>query len=134
MPQHHLRRWQFFLTGLLAIGLAAAVFNTSIACDDPCPPKTYTITGIKFADLNGDGERSCGEELLDGWKITLQGCKVSKFTMTESGLYFFSGLAPGTYTVCEVLKEALQHLKALHFLLLFDSFHEEGKLKYLQIV
>jgi len=69
-------------------------------CYDADP--TYTIAGKKFNDENCDGERSCGEDYLSDWEITIEGPnQLSDSTFTAFGLYYFSDLYPGVYTVCE---------------------------------
>jgi hypothetical protein len=69
-----------------------------------------TKSGIKFEDLNGDGDRDSGEGLLSGWTIHLWGTDgsggaVHETDVTDSnGAYSFS-VAPGDYTVCEELQQ-----------------------------
>ena len=64
------------------------------------------ISGNKFDDRNGNGEKDPDEAGLSGWKIMLAG--PGGFNRTEytdgSGLYTFAGLAPGRYTVSEEIK------------------------------
>ena len=67
---------------------------------------TYTIAGKKFEDKDCDGEWDHSEDLLGGWKITIEDPgQFSDFTTTFFGLYFFSNLYSGTYIVCEVLQK-----------------------------
>ncbi len=67
---------------------------------------TYSISGMKFNDLNGNGARDGNESGLAGWKIQLaQGSSVINGTSTAAdGSYKFTGLAPGSYTVSEELQ------------------------------
>ncbi len=82
---------------------------------------TGSIHGRKFNDLNGDGQRSDNEEWLNGWTIELlnaDGAVVgSTVTMdmdlngdnvitpaTESGWYWFNDVAPGQWSVREVVQ------------------------------
>jgi len=71
-----------------------------------CPPPTYCVSGAKWNDLNGDGDRDGGEAGLSGWTIQLrQGGNVIATTTTDAnGDYEFCSLAAGNYTVNEVLK------------------------------
>src|SRR5262249_2841238 len=65
------------------------------------------ISGTKFNDLNGDGVREAGEPGLSGWSIDAldSGGNLVASTVTDaSGNYSFSNLAPGTYTIEEVLQ------------------------------
>lgn len=62
---------------------------------------SYSISGRKFNDLNGNGIND-GEPGLDGWTIRLSGADVQNITTTAAdGSYSFAGLAPGTYTISE---------------------------------
>jgi hypothetical protein len=71
--------------------------------------RNATKTGQKFHDLDGDGVKDAGEGGLSGWTINLVGTTglgvaVNTSTVTDaSGNYSFS-VAPGTYTVSEVLQ------------------------------
>jgi len=75
--------------------------------DCSMPEPTYSISGMKFNDLDGNSQKDCGEGGLEGWTITIEGPEsFNGFTTTdESGNYSFSDLLPGTYTVCENLEE-----------------------------
>ncbi|HRW82399.1 MAG TPA: SdrD B-like domain-containing protein [Methanothrix sp.] len=67
---------------------------------------TFSISGVKFNDLNGNGAND-GEPGLAGWTITLvepDGTERSA-TTADDGSYMFEGLAAGSYTVSEVLQE-----------------------------
>jgi serine protease len=62
-----------------------------------------TISGTVFGDENGNCVHDGGEVGLPGWTIRLE--PGSKFTTTDAnGEYFFSFLAPNTYTVSQVLR------------------------------
>lgn len=71
-----------------------------------------SISGTKFKDVLADGPDTDGEDYgLSGWKIFLDedadGEKDAGevFVTTDTnGDYTFDGLAPGTYTVCEVVQ------------------------------
>ena len=64
---------------------------------------SYSISGIKFNDLNGDGAKA-GEPGLAGWTIQLSkdGSEVNTTTTGQDGSYKFENLAPGSYSVKEV--------------------------------
>jgi len=69
------------------------------------------IRGIKFEDVNGNGVKDAGEKVLQGWKIYLDLNNNGKLDTKEpskitdkNGEFWFMDLAPGTYTVREVMK------------------------------
>jgi hypothetical protein len=73
-------------------------------------------SGLKFDDRDADGAYEPGafDGPLEGWKIALFNAdgSLKATTMTADGsgtdpkgYYEFTGLKPGTYTVCEVLKD-----------------------------
>ncbi|MDD4652193.1 MAG: SdrD B-like domain-containing protein, partial [Methanothrix sp.] len=61
------------------------------------------ISGTKFEDLNGNGIRDAGEPGLVGWTINLtSGSTIIANTTTGSeGVYSFTNITPGSYTVAE---------------------------------
>lgn len=65
-----------------------------------------TIEGVKYEDMEADGDRDGDDPLLDGWTIDLgNGPSAPRSTVTAgSGAYAFGGLRPGTYTVAERIK------------------------------
>ena len=68
---------------------------------------TYSISGYKFNDLNGNGVFDSGESKLSGWTINLFDSSNTPLSSTQtdtSGNYSFSNLQPGDYKVCESQK------------------------------
>jgi len=63
-------------------------------------PDLGSISGTKWNDRNGNGEREEGEEGLEGWTIVLDGGEQTT-TTDGSGNYTFSDLEPGVYAVAE---------------------------------
>ncbi len=64
---------------------------------------TGTIAGTVYGDLNGDCAQNLGEEGLAGWTVKLS--PGDRATVTDAGgLFFFSFLPPGSYTVTEVAR------------------------------
>ena len=64
--------------------------------------ENITISGLKYNDLNGDGNRDAGEPGLAGWVIDLtNGCTTITATTGSDGTYSFTNVGPGTYTVTE---------------------------------
>ncbi|HET9795657.1 MAG TPA: SdrD B-like domain-containing protein [Thermoanaerobaculia bacterium] len=67
---------------------------------------TGAITGTKFDDANGNGVRDPGEGGLAGVTIQISGPSGTSSTTTDSGGNFsFTGLAPGTYILSEVVPD-----------------------------
>jgi protocatechuate 3,4-dioxygenase beta subunit len=63
---------------------------------------TYSLSGAKWNDVDGDGVWDDGEKGLAGWEITLtRGDLVRRATTAADGAYRFDGLEPGTYVVAE---------------------------------
>lgn len=70
-----------------------------------------SISGTKFEDLDGDGQRDAGEQGLAGWTIFLDkngngGLDAGEqSTLTDAqGAYGFANLLPGEYVVAEVMQ------------------------------
>ncbi|MEM2941685.1 MAG: SdrD B-like domain-containing protein [Thermoproteota archaeon] len=65
------------------------------------------ITVFKVHDLDGDGEIDNGEPGLAGWNITItstNGDYTAWMLTDEDGYCNFTGLKPGSYSVCEELQ------------------------------
>jgi protocatechuate 3,4-dioxygenase beta subunit len=63
------------------------------------------ISGLKFEDVNANGVQDGGEPAIEGWNITLTG-PINNSTLTDSnGLYKFTGLTNGTYTIGEIIND-----------------------------
>ena len=70
------------------------------------------IHGTLFDDVNDDGVRQLGEALLAGWTVMLRsslGSVLETTTTSMLGVYSFTGIAPGTYLVTEVLQSGWIH-------------------------
>ncbi len=74
------------------------------------PPPTGSISGTLWGDVNGDGVRGTGDAGLAGRTVFLDQNQNGKLdpgeastTTAADGSYTFTGLAPGTYYVDEVL-------------------------------
>ncbi|HEY2376377.1 MAG TPA: SdrD B-like domain-containing protein [Gemmatimonadaceae bacterium] len=68
-----------------------------------CPPPSVghaTISGALYFDLDENGMMSSDEEGLVGWTVQLTGPVSQSVLSVDGGLYSFSGLSSGTYTVC----------------------------------
>jgi uncharacterized protein (DUF2141 family) len=68
--------------------------------------KLGSISGIKFEDKNGNHKQDAGELGLSGWTITLSGPNgYASTTVTGiGGVYSFTGLKAGKYTLAEVMQ------------------------------
>jgi hypothetical protein len=74
-------------------------------------PSVGSISGVKFNDLNGDGIQQDNEPGASGWTVFLDTNDNlildpgERSTVTNGGgNYSFTGLAPGTYRVREVVQ------------------------------
>lgn len=72
-------------------------------------PPTYSISGMKFKDLDKNKQKDAGEQGLSGWTIQIyKGAKagdpLATTTTGGDGTYSFAELEGGTYVVCEVLQ------------------------------
>ena len=70
------------------------------------------IHGIKYDDINQDGDQNEGEPPLSNWRIYIDTDNSNtnnsgdvNATTNESGEYWFLDLLDGTYTVREVVQE-----------------------------
>lgn len=70
------------------------------------------ISGTKFEDVNGNGQRDVDEQGLSGWTIFLDGNANGVLDAGErsvvtgsDGAYSFSDLLPGNYVVAEVMQD-----------------------------
>ncbi len=105
-----------------AFGQANAAFHNAInACkprgNETAPPPLSnvtlngTVSGMKFEDVNGNGVKDANDTALANWTIfidannngTLDAGEASTLTGTN-GLYSFTNLTPGNYTVREVVQ------------------------------
>ena len=67
---------------------------------------TASISGMKFEDLNGNGQKDAEEKGLKDWTIRLQSPQITETTTTtgQDGSYEFQNLPPGDYTISEELQ------------------------------
>lgn len=95
-------------TNSVSIDLAPgdAVSCTFLNDQDEEPPRTADISGMKWDDVNGDGD-SAGEAGLEGWLISLfeevgtSTTLVATTTTDTFGNYMFDDALEGNYRVCE---------------------------------
>ncbi|MCA9382168.1 hypothetical protein KC660_02045, partial [Candidatus Dojkabacteria bacterium] len=69
--------------------------------------KLGEINGVKFNDLNKNGQRDQGEVGLQYWTIYLKTREgdIAKTETDKNGEYSFEGLKKGAYLVCEVMQD-----------------------------
>ncbi|MBM4165743.1 MAG: T9SS type A sorting domain-containing protein [Ignavibacteria bacterium] len=72
-------------------------------------PPGGSISGIIYTDVNGNGVRDANENPLSGWQVSISGPLSFNYTTTSNGLYSFTNLPAGTYTVSEVLQSGWAH-------------------------
>jgi len=82
-------------------------YEVEIKLEGKALPPGEIFGGVKFNDLNGNGQQDLGEPGLANWTIWIDlngnGVKDSgEETLTNpDGSFFFTALSPGTYTVYE---------------------------------
>ena len=92
-------------------GMPGGRFVVHFSVDDPVPP-TGAIRGLKWNDLNGNGQRERNEPSLPGWTIFLDDNNNGKLddgekrTVTGNvGQFALEDLEAGTYVVAEVQQD-----------------------------
>jgi len=68
---------------------------------------SWSISGVNFNDLNGNGVRDGDDTALANWNIQIakDGSVINATTTGQDGSYAFKNLAPGKYTVSEVVQD-----------------------------
>lgn len=92
---------------LVAMGVAldGTIVSNGLLSDAGCT-QSGTISGVKYNDCDQSGTISQGDQLVQGIDINLinsGGTTIATATTDQNGVYFFNTVAPGTYTVSEVL-------------------------------
>jgi hypothetical protein len=87
----------------------------------------YSVSGMKFNDLNGNGKADKGEDGIAGWKIDLIGVDNSTTVATTDadGNYKFEEVPPGNYTLKEEAQQGwiatYPQSPGTHSIAVFDS-------------
>ena len=89
-------------THTIGLGVGEVVDGVDFG-NQPESPNIGSIHGMKWADLNGNGEKDNDEPPLAGWPIILEGPDglIIDTATEDSGHYWFVELAPGDYKVTE---------------------------------
>lgn len=70
---------------------------------------TFSISGFKIEDKNGNGVQDAGEDGIQGWKVILKntstGVEIASTTTSADGYYKFPNLTNDRYNVTEENKE-----------------------------
>ncbi len=73
-----------------------------------CVRRVAMVCVYKFNDVNGNSQRDAGEPLLSGWSFTVSPVPLpphtSPVTIGADNVVCFKVLAPGTYTITEVVQ------------------------------
>jgi len=89
-------------TGMVTLVLTA---NSNISCtftNERRPADTGQICGIKFNDLNGDGNKGVGELGLVNWQIGVNSASIPPVMTNIKGEYCITNLPAGSYLVSEI--------------------------------
>ena len=98
-------------------GTSTTSFNLTRLLGDPSIAASVgSVTGLTYFDTNNSGTFTPGEAGLPGYGVfidannngVLDPNEVQVYT-DENGIYTFDGLAPGTYTVVQVLPSPFVH-------------------------
>ena len=96
-----MRKFVIAATVMLALIMATVLLLPQVTTAAP-NQVDGGIHGMKFHDLNGNGERDAGEPGIPGWKIIIEGEDIHLETFTDDdGLYWFMNLPGGDYVVVE---------------------------------
>jgi hypothetical protein len=120
--EFHLAGWTQSASRLDWVYLDPVQKSVSVEVEAVAPGETHEIvfgnwypatkTGMKFWDVNKNHVKDSGEPGLEGWVIELfgtagDGSSIAVSTTTDAnGVYEFTDVPPGTYTVCEVLSDS----------------------------
>ena len=99
--QLHLRNKQV----KMGVALDGTISSNGLLSDQGCST-SGTIAGFKHNDFDQSGGLTPPDQVVAGVTIELwnaSGNLVASTTTDQNGFYFFSGIAPGVYTVKEVL-------------------------------
>jgi hypothetical protein len=71
----------------------------------PVPTPRYSLTIVKFNDLNHNGVQDAGEPVLPNWAFTVRGGAINGTYITNAnGMIVVSNLAAGSYVASEVMQ------------------------------
>ena len=86
------------------ISYVGGVGGNDVVLTALAPPSDFTLSGLVFVDLNNDGQVNYGEAALAGVQIDLKneaGTVIATTVTNSQGIYEFTGLAAGRYTIVE---------------------------------
>ena len=94
-------------SGAMGLDIQGTIAGASLIETLCCNPNS-SITGMKYHDVNCNGQRDNGEPGLQGWEIVLcepSGQPVTSIITDEQGFYTFIDVPPGNYLVKENLQQ-----------------------------
>lgn len=96
--------WQQVLPGGLGsyqLNLGLGQHREGLNFGNFISPATGQICGIKFNDLNGNGQRDAGEPGIADWQINIGGAVETSILTDQKGAYCFPNLPSGAYRIAE---------------------------------
>jgi hypothetical protein len=103
--------WSFYINGASGFTEAGTAFPASglpgypvCGASEATQFGNTTINGLKYKDINGNGQQDAGESGVQGFTFQLlSGTHVVQSTRSDStGAFSFTGVDPGSYTIHEV--------------------------------
>ncbi|HUI39690.1 MAG TPA: SdrD B-like domain-containing protein, partial [Methanothrix sp.] len=91
--------------------ITVSITTTSVHVKPIPVSGSYSISGVKFNDVNGNGVKDPGEPGIANWGIDLvlvvhgHSISLAQAQTDASGAYSFHNLFPGTYKVSELAKQ-----------------------------
>ncbi len=109
--------WTATTTTVRSVHIPGSSSNQDFGNKLATQPSLGSIFGLKFNDLNGNGNKDGGDAGLSGWTIELRNATtlavISTTNTGSDGSYAFLNITPANYVVSEVAKPGWTQTKPL---------------------